>query len=809
MCGIGGAHGGRGVVWLAFVVSLVFAAPAMAQKSQAHHGSRPEIVSAFVRDWPPQYALDAEGQPTGFAHDVLKEVAKLAGFRIRFRVAGSFAETFRDIEDGRVDVIPNLGITPEGALLGAFTAPVETFAISVFARRDARQIARISDLAGRRIGVVRNNAGAPLVSAIDGAVPVVRDNARGALVALVAGQLDAVIFPRPVFLSLARQLGLEDRIRTLGPPLRDVKRGILVAKGNPALWRRLDKAVRDFVGTPEYERIYSKWYGDSSHFWTVARVSWTIGGLALFGLLCSFGWRYHSVSKLNKKLGAQANILRAVLDNVDQGISLFDANLNSLAFNDRFIELLDLPPQENRVGVPYERFVRTVAERGEYGPGDVESQVRERLDAARRFAPRNYVRQGANGVTIDVRGNPIPGGGFVTTYTDVTEQGRAEEALRISERQLSEAQRIGRIGHWRYLSDSHRFEASEAFYRIYGWDPDRFDITYAAITEAMHPDDRTRVTALRRDAGRHKVAYTCEFRIVRPDGEIRHIRGEGRPEFDDNGALVSFFGVNQDVTEQKKAEEELLRERTRAELANRAKSEFLANMSHEIRTPLNAIIGFADIIEQQVFGSIDNERYAAYVADIHASAKHLLDLVNDILDISTIEAGELALSPEYLDVGAIFDECARVVREQARKAELTLEIELRDTGLTVYADRRALRQILLNLMSNAIKFTPPKGRITVAATESEDSFLLSVTDTGIGIPAQNLSKIVQPFETGSNDPHTSANGNPYIRTEGTGLGLAIVRSLAHLHGGDLAIESEEGCGTTVRVWIPRRRRAAA
>lgn len=587
--------------------------------------------------------------------------------------------------------------------------------------------------------------------------------------------------------------------------------GVLVFGAVPVVHASNDGLLGDRAGSTPANRfaLLRSAIKDPTLFWTVPRVAWVTGGLAIAGLIGSFGWRYHSVARLNRRLTQQAGALRAVLDNVDQGISLFDADLKSVAFNDRFIELLDLPTRLKQVGISYEEYIRIIAARGEYGPGDADDLVRRRMETAWQFKPRQFLRQRPNGDTIDIRRNPIPDGGFVTTYTDITDRTRAEDALRISEQQLSEAQRIGRIGHWRYIPELHKFECSDAFYQIYGWDPHHMDATYAAITAAVHPEDRERMGEIRKDAGARKAAYTCEFRIVRPDSEVRVIRGEGRPEFDDQGRLVSFFGVNQDVTEQKSAEESLLRERTRAELANRAKSEFLANMSHEIRTPLNAIIGFSDIMEQQVFGPVGNSRYGAYVSDIHKSAQHLLGLVNDILDISAIEAGEMALSPIDLDVNEVFKECIRFVHEQARMAEVALMTDPLQERMTIYADHRSVRQILLNLLSNAIKFTPPGGRVSIGAAMTHNTFAIIVSDTGIGIPSQELPNITQPFETGNNNPLTSKKGNPYIRPEGTGLGLAIVRSLAILHDGDLDIESQEGVGTTVRVWFPRTRRAAA
>lgn len=795
------------LLFLAAMLPVLFLSPLMAQ-TDSNVADR-TYTAVFVAEG--RSSPDGENAkvPAGFEQDVLRDVAALAGIDIEVRIAVSLDAAMGRMAAGEVDLISDIPITADGARVGLYTAPVETAAISVFVRRDAPQFGSFEALRGKRVGVVWSSSGLDLVTKLGGAIPVLRRDIRTAIVDLVAGQLDAVIYSKAKLQRVLRQFDFEDRVRALNPPLQETKRGILVAKREAELWMTLDSAVRRYVGTEAYEHVYRKWYGGGPEFWTAGRVAWLMGGLALLGLMASFGWRYFSVATLNRQLTEQTAIARSVLENADQGFTLFDADMNLVAYNDRFFELLDFPRELAPAGAPFEGFIRYAAERGDLGPGELEEVVRRHVAAARRSEPRNFLRPGRNGRTLDVRGTPIPEGGFVTTFTDITEQMRVEGALRISEQQLSEAQRIGRIGHWRYLIDTRRFECSDAFYRIYGWDPAEFTATFSAISDAVHPDDRERVHGIRKDAGKRKAAYRCQFRIIRNDGEVRFVRGEGRPEFDDNGKLVSFFGVNQDVTEQKQAEEELLRERTRAELANRAKSEFLANMSHEIRTPLNAIIGFADIIRREVFGSVANERYAEYIGDIHASAEHLLDLVNDILDISTIEAGEMSLSPVELDLGSLFDECARVVREQARLAQIQLTIAAPDPNIPVYADRRAVRQILLNLLSNAIKFTPPEGQVSVGVELAEDVFAILVTDTGVGIPREHLGTITQPFETGSDDPHTSSKGNPYVRSKGTGLGLAIVRSLANLHGGDVRIQSEEGIGTTVRVSIPRRRRDVA
>ncbi len=234
-------------------------------------------------------------------------------------------------------------------------------------------------------------------------------------------------------------------------------------------------------------------------------------------------------------------------------------------------------------------------------------------------------------------------------------------------------------------------------------------------------------------------------------------------------------------------------EKERAEAANLAKSEFLANMSHELRTPLNAIIGFSDIMKSGMFGSIGDARYAEYVKDIHQSGNYLLGVINDILDMSKIEAGRFSLDLEPVDLCPLITEAVRVVAVIAEEKQIELVTQINDC-MAVNADRRAIKQILLNLLSNAVKFTGQKGRITVRARKAGGALALTIEDTGCGIPRKALRKLGQPFEQVQNQLTKSHNGS--------GLGLAISRSLTELHGGALKIRSREGVGTIVSVRIP-------
>ena len=234
-------------------------------------------------------------------------------------------------------------------------------------------------------------------------------------------------------------------------------------------------------------------------------------------------------------------------------------------------------------------------------------------------------------------------------------------------------------------------------------------------------------------------------------------------------------------------------ERQKAEDASRAKSTFLANMSHELRTPLNAVIGFSEIMARELFGALGNDQYKQYSQDIFDSGNHLLDLINDILDMAKIEAGKLALAPRPLDPMVAIDQAVRLTKRRAEDKGLSIVVDAENLP-EIEADHRAVKQILLNLLSNAVKFTD-KGAIMVHGRAGPDNLTLRVIDTGCGIPPEHLPRLARPFE--QVEQELTRNNS------GTGLGLALTKSLAEMHGGKLAIQSEVGRGTIVTVTLPR------
>lgn len=254
----------------------------------------------------------------------------------------------------------------------------------------------------------------------------------------------------------------------------------------------------------------------------------------------------------------------------------------------------------------------------------------------------------------------------------------------------------------------------------------------------------------------------------------------------------------EDITERAETDAALKSAMEQTALANRTMSEFLAHMSHELRTPLNAIIGFSEVMKSEMFGTIDNPKYHEYASDINESGVHLLGIIGDILDLSKIEAGKAELYEEYVDVMQILESCLTLVKERAREAAVTLACDAPSDMPALYADALKFKQILINILSNAISFTPAGGRVTTRVRHgAEDGFVIQIIDTGIGMARSDIPKALAPFQQirSGFDRHE----------KGTGLGLSLTKILTELHGGSLELESEVGRGTIVTVRFPAER----
>jgi len=308
---------------------------------------------------------------------------------------------------------------------------------------------------------------------------------------------------------------------------------------------------------------------------------------------------------------------------------------------------------------------------------------------------------------------------------------------------------------------------------------------------------RRRLAARERAAPRGEGNAPTEFELVLADGTAMAMELQlSSSSLKEPAARTVYIHTFRDISARKRADERLRAAMQEAVTANRAKTEFLANMSHELRTPLNAIIGFSQLIESETFGALANPRYREYAGDVVHSATHLLDIINDILDISMIEVGQLKLRSERVDLAEVAGRCVKLVKHRALDRAVRLTTSLPADLPLIEADARLMKQIVLNLLSNAVKFTPRGGAVAMSAEIANGELVLQVSDTGIGIAEADIANITKPFY--------QVDGSLAREHEGAGLGLALVSAYVRLHGGTLAIESALGSGTTVTVRFPAR-----
>lgn len=381
-------------------------------------------------------------------------------------------------------------------------------------------------------------------------------------------------------------------------------------------------------------------------------------------------------------------------------------------------------------------------------------------------------------------------------------------ALRVSQERLQLATQAARIGIWDWDIVHDALTWDDAMYDIYGCTRPAFTSSYQAWMECIHPDDRAHVAAEIRAACNGDHPYAAEFRIIWPDGSIRHLRSASQTFRSSDGKPLRMVGINHDVTEHHRIDAELKQHRdhlenlvtqrtselvaakAEADSANKAKSTFLANMSHEIRTPLNAVLGYAQLLDRSATIS-DEHRKAVQV--INRSGEHLLQLINDILEMSRIEAGHSSCDREDFDLPALLDNLQSLFQQRTLDKGIALEIAaLGMLPRFVRTDQRKFRQILINLLSNAVKFTV-RGEVTARAELTAGRLVVRVRDTGPGIDPMAIAGLFQPFFQ-TDDSHR--------RGDGTGLGLAISHSFARLLGGTLTVESTVGVGSVFTVDIP-------
>ena len=490
-------------------------------------------------------------------------------------------------------------------------------------------------------------------------------------------------------------------------------------------------------------------------------------------------------------------MIAAVLDLVPEGIVLFDAQGRFVFCNETFRSFYGLLGDLLVPGTPFRDIIAASVERGQLALTEDEKAgyLANRLgqyDAA----DQPHEQQLSDGRWLRIAERRLANGYMLGTRSDITELKMRERAALESEQRLSDSVDALQEGFALFGPDDRLVICNDK-YKSYFPLIDGIIEPGVPFGELIHrAAERGQNVETMTDPGQWIEARLSAH--AQAGGTFEHKFSDGRHVWvserktRDGSTLSTYI----DITELKLREQQLEQANRIAEIANRAKSDFLANMSHELRTPLNAIIGFTEVMCRQMLGPIENERYRFYLDSIFESGSHLLRMVNDLLDFEKMESQQASLDEDIAEITEIVASSISLLAYQARKAEVALFSEMPESSPRLRLDELAIKKALINIIANALKYTPAGGAVAVVCkTEDSGDIAIRVTDTGIGIPAADLERVLIPF----------FQSEGAKRREGTGLGLSITKSLVDRHGGKLDIASAPGEGTTVTITLPRWR----
>lgn len=492
-----------------------------------------------------------------------------------------------------------------------------------------------------------------------------------------------------------------------------------------------------------------------------------------------------------EKAKSAETLLMTAINALEVIFAIWDSE-DRLVFANEYFHILNKDvPDACIVGATFEEHLWALAEKDLIGDvKDKETWIADRLESHRNPGGAFEITR-QNDTTILINEARLDDGCTIVLSMDITEQKIIEEALRESENRLLDFGTIAADWFWEMDADL-RFSFMSADYTA--------NLPESYIGKTRHELEMGNVTKQELDAHEQQLLGRepfSDFRYSRfkEDGSSMFVSIDGKPIFSTDGKFTGYRGVGRDITDLVITERELRSQKEIAEEASRTKSEFLAHMSHELRTPLNAILGFSDIIRQQTFGPVGKDSYVEYASDIHKSGEHLLSLINDLLDLSKIEAGKFELDEENLDIEELIEQSKHLFEKQLVDNGIDFKTNV-DPGVgRLFADRRAITQIFFNLFSNATKFNRDGGEISVTVYRSEgDCIAIDVSDSGCGFKLDETVTAMMPFGRIEN-PMTK-------ETPGTGLGLPIVQALMALHDGRLEIRSEINVGTSISLRFP-------
>jgi PAS domain S-box-containing protein len=525
--------------------------------------------------------------------------------------------------------------------------------------------------------------------------------------------------------------------------------------------------------------------------------------------------------RIEEDVAEKEALLRVVLDSVPAGIRCFDKDDNYLFFNARYSELWDLPDDLLKIGDPLRVENLYIAERGDFGEGDLDELV-ENVQHALPFnlEPQHYGRTTLAGRILDCHTQPTGLGGHVSIHIDITDLKQMEESLRENEERYRQAAQIAKLGHWVWDTIEDRcISCSRELARIHGTTVEEF-LALSDSTEKdaawPHSDDQEQFEHAMREAHEHHKGFDIEYRIIARDGVVRHVHEIGQPIFDRNGVHVMTQGITQDITANKLAEQklnetmnnltseiferqlaetEVKKQRDELEKLNAQKDKFFSIIAHDLKSPFTALLGYSSLLSSGVAG-FDQDKVIEYSGAVHESGQRLFRLLENLLEWARLQMGQLEFEPAPVDLKEIIDANLDLFAPNAGEKEISLT-STRRQPLIVFADAHMVETIVRNLINNAIKFTPKMGSVTISARRIGKWAEIKVTDTGIGMSVHKTARLFCSNEVAS----TAGTGGE----SGTGLGLQLCSELVDKQGGHIRVESSKGNGSAFLVKLPLHR----
>lgn len=779
--------------------------------AQAENESVQKTVTAVVVDnFPPHYSLDDNGHPQGFAIDVIEQIAKHADLKIKYIIKDSWTETANTLKRGQADLIPNLGISQSRQRHFDFSTPVETFSISIIVRAETKKIRSIEDLAKKIVGVIKYNIGAKIVKELPNVFSIIYDQPENALIALLSGYVDAVVYPKSVMLKVARDSRLSNRIKIVGKPVKEIKRGVAVQAGNKELLGIINNGIEKFSESGQHEAIYAKWYGKPEPFWTVFRVILISGLIIFFVTILFIFWKYYYARKLNKKLirniEKREKAEKALKENsiflhktqeiAHLGSWELDLESNELRWSDEVYRIFGLNPQE--ITPTYELFlsfvhpddtelVNTVYRESLENNQD-EYEVEHRL-IKRSTGEMRYVFEKCEHVR-DNNGKIIRSVGIVHDITDRKLAEKERRIHKIEQRQIIDNMldaviTIDEQGLVQIFSKSAEKLFGYAEKEIVGQNvkvlmPNEYADKHDQYLVDFKKTNVSNIIGVGREVtGQHKDGSIFPIRL-----SIAELPGK-----DDISKY--YVGTCHDLTLEKQTEEQLRRSQKMDAIGN-----LTGGIAHDFNNMLGIILGYGGLLRESLLG---NKELSEFVDHINKAGERGATLTQKLLSFSRAKESEAQIT----DINTVILEQKQLL-EKTLTVRINLNVDLTDDLWLINVDRGDLEDSILNITINAMHAMESGGSLTIKTQKQQlghndalgsnlapgDYVVLSITDTGIGMDEAVQGKIFEPF--------FSSKGH-----KGTGLGLSMAYGFMQRSGGIIKVNSKLGQGSTFSLYFPR------